>query len=121
MLVASKFKAMLHYGPKTSALLLIGALILATSMVVPAMAAPIPSAPGCHGHSLPAQNPQPTNFQCCISGHSPALQPDVSQAIVFIPVGAAITASLTIPVSIQPKTFFSENVTSPPLLTPLRI
>ena len=106
---------------KGHALLLIGALIAATGMVIPAMAAPVPSAPGCHGHSSPAHSPQPVNFQCCVAGHSPALQTDVSHTVVFVPVGNAVTTNLLPPIFIRPETVLSETVTSPPILIPLRI
>jgi hypothetical protein len=105
---------------KGYAVLLVGVLITVTGMVVPALAMPVQSAPSCHGQSRPAHSP-PVNFQCCVSGHNPALQTDVSHTVVFLPVGAAQTADLLAPISVPPETALSETVTSPPILVPLRI
>jgi hypothetical protein len=106
---------------KGYAVLLVGVLIAVTGMVVPALAMPAQSAPSCHGQSRPAHSPKPVNFQCCVSGHNPALQTDVSHTVAFVPVGAALTADLLAPISVHTETILSESVTSPPILVPLRI
>jgi hypothetical protein len=109
---------MLQIGMRFSAVLLIGVLIAVSGLP---LTASTPAAPaGCHSQSHSKSMPQPVSYQCCVVGHSPALQPDiVTLFIASTPVVVARVASPVISESAVVE--FSKIAASPPRLTPLRI
>ena len=102
-------------------LLLVGSLISAAGMISSLWATPAQSAPSCHGHSRPASNTQPLSYQCCVVGHSPALQPNVPPSIVLLHVEFDFADNLSRSIPAQTVIVIDEATTSPPLITPLRI
>jgi hypothetical protein len=48
---------------------------------------------GCHGHALPAPEPAPLSYQCCIAGHNHAVPGNVFTGSTLLPYfGAAADA-----------------------------
>jgi len=92
----------------------VGSGLMAAVSVLPAK--PVAS---CHGQSHSKSTPQP-GYQCCVAGHSTALQPSVFDA--FVPFAAS--ASVKSPIFIDPlpdAAGISKNTASPPPLIALRI
>jgi hypothetical protein len=74
---------------------------------------------GCHGQSHSKSEPQ-SGYQCCIAGHSSALQPNVCDT--FEP--PAVSANVISPIFVDCKRSIpaiSETTASPPPFIALRI
>jgi len=109
---------MLRLGLKFSALLLMGVLVAPSALAIAAFHVPPQAAP-CHEQSHSKPN-QPVNYRCCITGHSPALQPDVTTS--FVPSADVATVSVELVRSLEnPVVDFSRPTASPPPLISLRI
>src|SRR5882724_7377572 len=112
---------MLRCGSKFYAVLLMGALLAGSGLLVSASAVPSASTAGCHGHSRSTPAPQPVSYQCCAIGHSPALQPDISASFVVLVPVASVSAAL-LPTTLERPAVAPCKITasSPPLIS-LRI
>jgi len=112
---------MLQYGSKFYAVLLVGALLAGSGLLVSASAVPSASAAGCHGHSRSTPARQPVSYQCCAVGHSPALQPDISASLILVGPVISVNAPLLLAVPEYPVIELRKIAVSPPPLIPLRI
>src|SRR6185369_518695 len=112
---------MSRFSQRVYVLLLVSSLISAAGMITSLWATPAQSAPSCHGHSRPASNTRPLSYQCCVVGHSPALQPDVPHSIVLLHVEFDVADNLSRSIPAQTVTVVDQATTSPPIITPLRI
>src|SRR6266700_1608463 len=111
---------MLRFGLKFSVVLLIGILIAGRGLLVTASTALSSPAAGCHGQSHSKSTSQPAGYQCCVTGHSPAIQPNLSAAFVPLLPVASVHARLLM-ISERAVVVLSENTASPPFLISLRI
>ena len=111
---------MRQFGLRFSAALLIGVLIAGSELLIAASATPSAPAASCHGQSHSKSTPQPVSYQCCVVGHSPALQPDIAASVILlIPVASVDVPRLII--SERTVVEFSKITASPPPLISLRI
>jgi hypothetical protein len=85
----------------------VGVLLLAAFAISSAGAQVfmVPAAPnrhpaGCHGHALPAPEPAPLSYQCCIAGHNHAVPGSWFAGVTSLPsFGAAGDPVDVLPIS----------------------